>query len=95
MPTLRITFRYNNKSPLNNVVTVERVPFKSKADGYAFLASYKVLMEKRLVDKEIVDYEWALVGVDNTDVQILKNPTGGVEGKVDQTLFRNAESRER
>lgn len=91
MPTLRVMFKYNNRSPLSNVVTVERIKFDSKEDGTKWLAAYRVLMDRKKVDKDIVEVEWALVGADNTNVEIIKNPTGGVEGTFDQKLFRWAE----
>ena len=92
MPTLRITFQYNNGSPLNTVQVVERIPFKTKEDGVKFLASYRVLMDRKKVNKDIIDAEWALVGIDNTDAEIIKNPHG-YEGKLSNELLRYTEER--
>ena len=58
MPTLRVMFKYNNRSPLSNVVTVERIKFDSKEDGTKWLAAYRVLMDRKKVDKEINSYGW-------------------------------------
>ena len=58
MPVLRITKQYNQLSPLNGLITEERIEFGSKADGIQFLAATTLA---KGIDYTILDYEWALV----------------------------------
>lgn len=58
MPVLRITKKFNNLSPLNGLMTEEKIPFPDKDSGIKFLAATKLA---KGIDYEILDYEWALV----------------------------------
>ena len=78
MPVMSIVKKYNRRSPMNNIVITDKIPFKSKEDGYAWLKA----MTKIRTDFDILDYSWALdVGKANS-VEVLENPVNGKEGKI-------------
>lgn len=58
MPTLRITKKYNNKSPVNGLVVYDTVDFASREDGAKWVAA---IQANKSIDWDLVDYEWVLV----------------------------------
>jgi hypothetical protein len=77
MPLLSIVKKYNNRSPLSGVVITAKIPFKTKADGMAFVERTN---NHPKLNWEIIDYGWSAF---ETDVnEILENPTGGMKGKI-------------
>lgn len=58
MPTMRITKRYNNLSPLNGMLVNDKIEFNTREDGAAFVRAVAANDE---LDWELVDYEWAIV----------------------------------
>lgn len=78
MPILSIVKKYNRRSPMNNIVITDKIPFKTKEDGYKWLQA----MTKVTTDYEILDYSWALdVGKANS-IEVLENPVNGKTGKI-------------
>lgn len=59
MPVLRIVKRYNSKSALGGVIVEDKISFKTRADGVAWV---RAVQQNAALDFDIVDYEWAIVG---------------------------------
>lgn len=81
MPVLRITKKYNNKSPLRGIVIIDKVTLQSKDDLRRFLAGIKKASQHGSLDWDVVDWEWALVDTAK-GAEVLQNPTGGRTGKL-------------
>lgn len=75
---VRITKQYNNRSPKNGVIEVDKIEFNSIDDAALFVTKVN---SSKTIDYEVIDYEAALIG-GKTAPEIISNPTGGMTGKI-------------
>lgn len=76
--TLRIVKRFNNLSKLNGIEMVDRVPFETREDAFAFVSAVNA---NSSVDFDVVDWDVTGISADGV-VEVLKNPTGGYVGRL-------------
>lgn len=78
MPLLRITKKYNNRSPLAGIIEVDKVQVESREAGERFITATKC---QRGVPYDIIDWEYVLIDLADGP-EIIENPTGGRIGKM-------------
>lgn len=71
MPIMRVTKRYNAKSPLNGVIAMDKIPFATYQDG----ARWMFAVNAGRMDFDVVDYEWVLVDLAQGE-HVVASPTG-------------------
>jgi hypothetical protein len=78
MPVLSIVKKFNRRSPMNGIIITDKIPFKSKEDGYRFLKALTVVK----AEFDLIDYSWALDVDAKNSIEVLENPVNDRTGKL-------------
>ena len=76
---VRITKEYNNRSPKNGIIEVDKLEFNSLDDAALWVTKVNA---NNSIDFNIIDYEAASIHVGKSGPEVISNPTGGALGKI-------------